>query len=145
MLFGPTKSLLTTPSQISAFDNQEGPDMSDELAKTKIELRSHHEKVAIWEEGLKQARQACEAWKADAEHYKLKAEQAEMERNRAMFERDQLMQQLEAVKMHLASSGLSLGGLVTPQLAPPNEFGEGVLRAALQNSQPHNMFVNYMT
>ncbi|KAK5984470.1 putative Zinc finger C-x8-C-x5-C-x3-H type [Trichostrongylus colubriformis] len=143
MLFGPSKSLLTTPSQISAFDNQEGPDMSDELAKTKIELRSHHEKVAIWEEGLKQARQACEAWKADAEHYKMKAEQAEMERNRAMFERDQLqlMQQLEAVKMHLASSGLSLGGLVTPQLAPPSEFGEGVLRAALQNSQPHNMFV----
>lgn len=64
--------------------------MSDELAKTKIELRSHHEKVAIWEEGLKQARQACEAWKADAEHYKMKAEQAEMERNRAMFERDQV-------------------------------------------------------
>ncbi|WKY16613.1 hypothetical protein Q1695_001336 [Nippostrongylus brasiliensis] len=142
MLFGPTKSLLTTQSQISAFDNQEGPDVSDELAKTKIELRSHHEKVAIWEEGLKQARQACEAWRADAEHYKMKAEQAEMERNRAMFERDQLMQQLEAVKIHLASSGLSLGGLVTPQLAPPNEFGDGLVRAALQNSQPHNIFLD---
>ncbi|RCN42903.1 hypothetical protein ANCCAN_11127 [Ancylostoma caninum] len=141
MLFGPTKSLLTTPSQIAAFENQDGADVSDELAKTKMELRSHHDKVAIWEEGLKQARQACEAWKADAEHYKMKAEQAEMERNRAVFERDQLMQQLEAVKMHLASSGLSLGGLVTPQLAPPNEFSEGVLRAALQNSQPHNIFV----
>lgn len=141
MLFGPPKSLLTTQSQIAAFDSQEGPDMSDELAKTKIELRSHHEKVAIWEEGLKQARQACEAWKADAEHYKMKAEQAEMERNRAMFERDQLIQQLEAVKMHLASTGLSLGGLVTPQIPPPTEFGDGVLRAALQNSQPHNIFV----
>uniref|UniRef100_A0A0K0D7C4 Transcriptional regulator n=1 Tax=Angiostrongylus cantonensis TaxID=6313 RepID=A0A0K0D7C4_ANGCA len=51
------------------------------------------------------------------------------------------MQQLEAVKMHLASSGLSLGALVSPQLAPTNEFSEGVLRAALQNSQPHSMFV----
>ncbi|EPB71177.1 hypothetical protein ANCCEY_09736 [Ancylostoma ceylanicum] len=90
MLFGPTKSLLTTPSQIAAFENQDGADVSDELAKTKMELRSHHDKVAIWEEGLKQARQACEAWKADAEHYKMKAEQAEMERNRAVFERDQL-------------------------------------------------------
>ncbi|KAJ1356212.1 hypothetical protein KIN20_013884 [Parelaphostrongylus tenuis] len=141
ILFGTTKSLLATPSQIASFENQESGDVNDELTKTKIELRSHHEKVAIWEEGLKQARQACEAWKADAEHYKMKAEQAEMERNRAMFERDQLMQQLEAVKMHLASSGLSLGGLVSPQLAPPNEFSEGVLRAALQTSQPHNMFV----
>ncbi|KJH46553.1 hypothetical protein DICVIV_07371, partial [Dictyocaulus viviparus] len=141
ILFGTTKSLLATPSQIAAFENQESGDVNDELTKTKIELRSHHEKVAIWEEGLKQARQACEAWKADAEHYKMKAEQAEMERNRAMFERDQLMQQLEAVKMHLASSGLSLGGLVSPQLTSSNEFGDGVLRAALQNSQPHNMFV----
>uniref|UniRef100_A0A7I4Z315 RING finger protein unkempt n=1 Tax=Haemonchus contortus TaxID=6289 RepID=A0A7I4Z315_HAECO len=141
MLFGTTKTILNTSSQISAFDNKEGPDVSDELAKTKIELRSHHEKVAIWEEGLKQARQACEAWKADAEHYKMKAEQAEMERNRAVFERDQLMQQLESVKIHLASSGLSLGGIVTSQLAPTNEFSEGVLMAALQSSQPHNIFV----
>lgn len=43
--------------------------------------------------------------------------------------------------MHLASTGLSLGGLVTPQIPPPTEFGDGVLRAALQNSQPHNIFV----
>uniref|UniRef100_A0A0N4VSW1 Transcriptional regulator n=1 Tax=Haemonchus placei TaxID=6290 RepID=A0A0N4VSW1_HAEPC len=53
----------------------------------------------------------------------------------------ELMQQLESVKIHLASSGLSLGGIVTSQLAPTNEFSEGVLMAALQSSQPHNIFV----
>lgn len=44
----------------------------------------------MWEEGLKQARQACEAWKSDAEVYKMMAEKAEMEKRRAFAERDQV-------------------------------------------------------
>ena len=40
---------------------------------------------------MKQARQACEAWRADAQHYKMIAEKLEMERNRAIFERDQVL------------------------------------------------------
>lgn len=38
-----------------------------ELAKLREELITNRAKMASWEEGIAQARQACEAWKQEAE------------------------------------------------------------------------------
>lgn len=117
-LFGSAKQALNSPqSGFSTFEThpvrksslvgQDDPlKWIRSAGKGDKELEDLHRSIemASWEETLKQARQACEAWRADAQHYKLKAEQAEIERNRAIFERDQLAQQLEASKMHFTNS-----------------------------------------
>jgi hypothetical protein len=59
-----------------------------ELQRTKDELISHRAKLIAWEDGLKQARQACEAWKREAETNKVRALQLDMERKRMKEERD---------------------------------------------------------
>lgn len=66
-------------------------ELQRELAKKSEELLAHHQKLAAWEEGLKQARQACEAWKRDAEYHRRIAEQAEAEKAKAFYERDQVL------------------------------------------------------
>ncbi|CAD6188845.1 unnamed protein product [Caenorhabditis auriculariae] len=152
-LFGNHKSsntMLNSPANLfgngpldSSFPDEQPTDF-DELTKTKYELRNHQEKVTVWEEGLKQARQACEAWKADADHYKMKAEQAELERNRAIFERDQLLQQLEALKIHIAT-GATLPIQIPSPLCNGNAVDyDGLVcpAASLQHSPPFNIFSN---
>lgn len=136
-LFAQAKNQMNSPGQgFAGFDNQ------DLLGLELDDLLSTNNEVAVWEEGLKQARQACEAWRADAQHYKQKAEQAEMEKNRALFERDQLIQQLEALKVHLANNALASMTSQPPPISNNSDFSEGVLRAAaaIQNNQPFNMF-----
>uniref|UniRef100_A0A915C9Z0 C3H1-type domain-containing protein n=3 Tax=Parascaris univalens TaxID=6257 RepID=A0A915C9Z0_PARUN len=76
-------------------------ELQRELAKKSEELLAHHQKLAAWEEGLKQARQACEAWKRDAEYHRRIAEQAEAEKVKACYERDQALVQLELLRREL--------------------------------------------
>ena len=76
-----------------------------ELHRTKEELQTHRAKLNAWEEGLRvsimfyerrfskknflqQARQACEAWKREAELYRLRAQQLEQLNQRMREERD---------------------------------------------------------
>lgn len=66
-------------------------ELQKELKRKCEELVAHHQKLTAWEEGLKQARQACEAWKKDAEYYRHLAEHAEVEKSKAIYERDQVV------------------------------------------------------
>lgn len=80
-------------------------ELQRELCKKSEELLAHHQKLAAWEEGLKQARQACEAWKKDAEYHRRIAEIAEAEKSKAIFEREQAMMQVEILKRELRIAG----------------------------------------
>jgi len=68
-------------------------------------LKAHRQKVGAWEDGLRQARQACDAWKRDAESHRRQAEQSEREKARIVMERDQAILQLETLKAELARHG----------------------------------------
>lgn len=72
-----------------------------ELQKTKEELASHRAKLVSWEEGLKQARHACEAWKREAEEHKKRAMLAEIEKQQIAQERDTALRQLQAIKQEM--------------------------------------------
>ncbi|KAL3982511.1 hypothetical protein ACH3XW_47460 [Acanthocheilonema viteae] len=76
-------------------------ELQKELNRKSEELVAHHQKLTAWEDGLKQARQACEAWKKDAEYYRRLAEQAEVDKSKAIFERDQALLQLDLLKREL--------------------------------------------
>ncbi|KAM3725604.1 RING finger protein unkempt [Dirofilaria immitis] len=76
-------------------------ELQKELKRKSEELVAHHQKLTAWEEGLKQARQACEAWKKDAEYYRRVAEQAEIDKSKALYERDQALLQLDLLKREL--------------------------------------------
>ncbi|VDN01977.1 unnamed protein product [Thelazia callipaeda] len=76
-------------------------ELQKELKRKSEELVAHHQKLTAWEEGLKQARQACEAWKKDAEYYRQIAEQAEIDKTKAIYERDQALIQLDLLKREL--------------------------------------------
>ncbi|KAK6110823.1 hypothetical protein QQG55_41260 [Brugia pahangi] len=76
-------------------------ELQKELKRKSEELVAHHQKLTAWEEGLKQARQACEAWKKDAEYYRCVAEQAEVDKSKALYERDQALLQLDLLKREL--------------------------------------------
>ncbi|VDK45881.1 unnamed protein product [Anisakis simplex] len=112
----PTETLTTSASLTSndvilqqiptaaAADLMSREELQRELLKKSDELLAHHQKLAAWEDGLKQARQACEAWKKDAEYHRRLAEQAEAEKAKAFFERDQALMQLELFKRELRIS-----------------------------------------
>lgn len=93
-----------------------------------MEDPNSHKDAQVWEEGLKQARQACEAWRADAELYKQRAEQAENERNRALFERDQALKQLAALRIQTQGGQSSDFNQQVPSGSHPNYsiFGYGI-------------------
>lgn len=76
-------------------------ELQKELKRKSEELVAHHQKLTAWEEGLKQARQACEAWKKDAEYYRRVAEQAEVDKSKALYERDQVRVALVLKFRHL--------------------------------------------
>ncbi len=59
-----------------------------ELQRTKEELANHQAKLTSWEEGLKQARHACEAWKKEAEENKRQRQISEVEKMQIAQERD---------------------------------------------------------
>ncbi|GMR60664.1 hypothetical protein PMAYCL1PPCAC_30859 [Pristionchus mayeri] len=124
-LLQPGKMSLSSPTGVfSPFPNNvHEAVLIEELSKTKEELNAQNEKVAVWEEGLKQARQACEAWKSDAEVYKMMAEKAEMEKRRAYAERDQLYHQLEEMRARLGSNASEVGGSLASN-SSFNVFGD---------------------
>ncbi|VDM43476.1 unnamed protein product [Toxocara canis] len=101
-------------------------ELQRELTKKSEELLAHHQKLAAWEEGLKQARQACEAWKKDAEYHRRIAEQAEAEKAKAFFERDQALMQLELLKRELrltAANGRANSPFELPHFSSIGSFG----------------------
>ena len=74
---------------------------TEELVRCRAELDSHRAKLAAWEDGLRQARQACEAWKHEAETNKLRAAQMEAECRRARDERDVAVNQLNQIRSQM--------------------------------------------
>jgi hypothetical protein len=79
----------------------DGTVLMTELARTKEELASHRGKLCAWEDGLKQARQACEAWRREAELHKRKMQIVEAEKSQALQERDMALSQLQALRTEL--------------------------------------------
>lgn len=57
--------------------------LKDELAYTKA-------KLSTWEQSLKQARSACEAWKREAEECKARAQTAEQAHSAILAEKQQV-------------------------------------------------------
>ncbi|CAG0886231.1 unnamed protein product [Darwinula stevensoni] len=55
-----------------------------EVQRLREELRANRAKLASWEEGIAQARTACDAWRREAEEANQKARQAQQEKNEAM-------------------------------------------------------------
>ena len=52
-----------------------------EVQRLREELRANRAKLASWEEGIAQARTACDAWRREAEEANQKARQAQQEKN----------------------------------------------------------------
>lgn len=99
-------------------------ELQRQLRKKSEELIVHHQKLTAWEEGLKQARQACEAWKRDAEYYRHLAEIAESEKSKAILEKEQALMQLEYLKheFRLSKGGDSQLPFEIPPLTSFNSF-----------------------
>uniref|UniRef100_A0A158R621 RING finger protein unkempt n=1 Tax=Syphacia muris TaxID=451379 RepID=A0A158R621_9BILA len=89
--------LLFTIAALSNFREE----LQKQLCKKSEELIAHHQKLAVWEGSLKQARQACEVWKRNAEYYRHVAEIAESEKSKAIHEKEQALMQLELLKREL--------------------------------------------
>ena len=91
--------------------------LKEELAYTKAKL-SH------WEQSLKQARSAWEAWKKEAEEWKARAQAADQELSAILMEKQQ-------VRMHRVRNVPVLAAALTWLLWPyPAAGGRAAARAA---------------
>ncbi|VDD94801.1 unnamed protein product [Enterobius vermicularis] len=96
----PVSDFSSLPSELLSRE-----ELQEQLRKKSEELIVHHQKLTIWEEGLKKARQACEVWRKNAEYFRQLAENAEKEKLRAIMEKDEALREVEKLRREILSKG----------------------------------------
>ncbi|XP_064634085.1 RING finger protein unkempt homolog [Lineus longissimus] len=71
---------------------------SNEVQRLREELSSNKAKLASWEEGIAQARSACDAWKKEAEESIRKAKAVEEEKSMIAKQRDEALKEISTLK-----------------------------------------------
>lgn len=105
-------------SSFSSPKQQPSPQLNSPLAhsgsqadieKLSQQLASAHAKLASWEQAWSQARQACEAWKKEAEDSEIRAKKVEQERLELAIELEKVTFQ-KFIIVVLNSGGLLITG-----------------------------------
>ncbi|XP_074649175.1 putative E3 ubiquitin-protein ligase UNKL [Tubulanus polymorphus] len=78
-----------------------GNNPSSEIQRLRDELASNKAKLVSWEDGINQARSACEAWKKEAEDSHKKAKLAEEDRLQLIRQREEALSQVAKMKQEL--------------------------------------------
>lgn len=73
------------------------PSAASEVGRLKDELIQNRARMASWEEGLIQARNACEAWKKEAAIANKKAEFAIKEKEAALLKLAQMQKEIDSL------------------------------------------------
>jgi len=81
--------------QLAAVAAQQQAAAAVEVGRLKDELLQSRARMATWEEGLQQARNACEVWKKEATIANKKAELAMKEKDQAMLKLAQMQKEID--------------------------------------------------
>lgn len=93
--------LRSTGNQLGLFDLTSSNNVATtsagavEVGRLKDELLANRARMASWEEGLQQARSACEAWKKEAAIASKKAELAMKEKEAALLKLAQMQKEID--------------------------------------------------
>lgn len=92
--------LRSSGNQLGLFDltsSSNHTSQASEVGRLKDELLANRARMATWEEGLQQARGACEVWKKEAAISNKKAELAMKEKESAMLKLAQMQKELDSL------------------------------------------------
>lgn len=94
---------------------------SSEIQRLNEDLMAAKTKLASWEESWAQAKQACDAWKKEAEESAIKAKEAEQEKVEAIMKKEEVQSQVASLRRELEEIK---GGPHLHTLNTVNDIGE---------------------